>query len=274
MSKGTLTMGLLCTLGLGGVPLGCDAGDSSGDETQSGTSVGPGNDSGGTDGDGTADESEGDPSDGTETADSDSDGEIVIEPGDIIDDLEDGDPLIFAAGGRRGAWYTYNDASEGAEQLPPAPFVPTEGGPGTSLYMAQTSGSGFSEWGAGLGVDLNNEGDPDGGDGMRMTYDASAYQGIVFHARGTTPIRVKLLIDAIVPEAAGGSCVAEKCEDAHGKIITLTDEWVQYTVDFDEAFQEGWGEAADFDPGTLLSVQFQVDPNTDFDFALDQVGFY
>ena len=37
-----------------------------------------------------------------------------------LDDLEDGDPLIMAANGRKGAWYTYNDESMGATQTPAA----------------------------------------------------------------------------------------------------------------------------------------------------------
>ncbi len=222
-----------------------------------------------TGGDGT--DSDDDPTTGDTS--NDSDGAVEIDPQNMIDDLEDGDPLILAAGDRRGAWYTYNDETEGAMQSPPTPFEPSEGGPASSLYMAQTSGSGFTLWGAGVGVDLNNEGDPDGGDGMRMAYDASAHSGIAFWARGNAPIRVKLLIDAIVPTDTGGSCATD-CEDAHGKIIPLTEEWAQYTVGFDEVLQEGWGTVAGFDASTLMSVQFQVSADTDFDFSLDEIGFY
>jgi len=258
MSTGKLAMGVLCALGLGLASLGCDAGGSDG-EGSAETGAGPG-DTGGTSGE-TGDET-GTPGD-----------EIVIEPANMIDDLEDGDPLILAADGRQGAWYTYNDESEGAEQLPPTPFEPTSGGPGSSLYMAQTSGSGFGVWGAGVGIDLNNEGDPDGGDGMRMPYDASGHQGIVFHGRGNTGIRVKLLTAAIVPTETGGTCETE-CEDAHGMSIPLTDEWQQFTVPFDGAFQEGWGTAASFDASTMMSVQFQVAAGIDFEYELDQIGFY
>lgn len=273
MSNKSLSIGLMCALGLAIGP-GCDSASS--DSTSDNSGVDPS--AGSTDGGGTAADTEmaatDDPDDsgGSDDTGTGTD-EIEIEPANMIDDLEDGDALILAANGRRGAWYSYNDESKGASQLPAAPFEPSAGGPATSLFQAQTSGSGFSVWGAGIGVDLNNEGDPDGGDGMRMPWDAGAHQGVVFHARGNAPIRVKLLIDAVVPTETGGSCAAD-CEDAHGKIIPLSDEWVQYTVGFDEAFQEGWGAAASFDASTLMSIQFQVGAGTDFDYAIDQVGFY
>ena len=54
----------------------------------------------------------------------------------------------------------------------------------------------------------------------------------------------------------------------------MTENWQQHQVGFDELFQEGWGVAADFDPGTLMSIQFQVSANTDFDFDLDDIAFY
>lgn len=267
---------LLCALALAVGPTfgltGCDAG-SSGDSDNSGVDPSGDPTDGPATGDGSGDTGA-DSGTGDETgADGGTDGEVEIEPANMIDDLEDGDSLILAAGGRQGAWYSYNDESETGEQLPPEPFEPSAGGPAGSLFSAETSGSGFSVWGAGIGVDLNNEGDPDGGDGMRMTWDASAHQGIVFHARGTVPIRVKLLVEGVIPTETGGTCEAD-CEDAHGKIVALSNEWQQYTVSFEEAFQEGWGTAVSFDPSTLMSVQFQVGASTDFDYAIDQLGFY
>jgi hypothetical protein len=201
---------------------------------------------------------------------------IDPDPQNVVDDLEDGDPLIYPGDGRQGAWYTYNDESMGGVQTPAGdePFAPVEGGPMPSLYMAHTDGSGFGVWGAGLGFDLNNEGDDMGGPGVRNPYDGSGFTGIGFMARGT-PFRLKVLVEAIVPTATGGTCESmTDCEDAHGKVIPVTEEWAQYTVPFDELRQEGWGVAAEFDPATLMAVQFQVAANTDFDFDIDEVFFY
>ena len=259
----------------------CDASSSSDDEDTSPTTnatMDPSDDGTGGEESGDDDETGGpgpttDPTEDTGMGDTGVD----IDPQNMIDDLEDGDPLITAANGRKGAWYTYNDESMGASQNPAAdePFAPVEGGPGESLFMAHTDGSGFAVWGAGLGFDLNNEGDDMGGPGIRNPYDASGMSGIAFSARGTGPIRVKVLVEAIVPTETGGTCESETdCEDAHGKIVPLSTEWAQYTVGFDELFQEGWGVAANFDVATLMAVQFQVSANSDFDFDIDEVGFY
>jgi len=206
-----------------------------------------------------------------------SGGEIDVDAENMIDDLEDGDAVIYARNGRQGAWYTYNDATAGAVQTPEAmtSFTPTEGGAPTSpLFEAKSEGSGFTEWGFGMGVDLNNEGDDMGGPGLRMPYDAGGMTGIVFRAKGDVSVRLKVLVEAIVPMDGGGTCT-DMCEDAHGKLIPLSGDWVQYAVPFDEMFQEGWGfgEVA-LDPGTLMSIQFQVAKNTDGAIEIDDLAFY
>ena len=76
--------------------------------------------------------------------------------GDLVDDLEDGDDAILDDGGRRGGWYTFNDETDGTQSPPGTGFVPSPGGAGDSAYAAGTSGGGFTEWGAGMGFDLNN----------------------------------------------------------------------------------------------------------------------
>lgn len=240
-----------------------ETGEETGGETGGSEESGPGP---GTEGEDTAD-----------TGSADTGADIEIDPENLVDDLEDGDAVIYARNGRQGAWYTYNDATMGAVQTPEAmtSFTPAEGGAPTSpLFMAHTDGAGFSEWGFGVGVDLNNEGDDMGGPGIRMAYDASAHAGLVFRARGDVSIRLKILVEAIVPTDGGGTCT-EMCEDAHGKIVPLTGDWVQYVVPFDDLFQEGWGfgEVA-LDPATLMSIQFQVAKSTDGMVEIDDIGFY
>jgi hypothetical protein len=276
--------------------LACDANQSSNDDEGGGSSLtmsggGEGDESGT---DGGASEGPGesgnpstdpsgspttDPSDtGNESADTGSDGgEVTVDAENMIDDLEDGDAVIYARNGRQGAWYTYNDATTGGVQNPEAmtSFAPTDGGaPSSPLFMAHSDGAGFEEWGFGLGVDLNNEGDDMGGPGLRMPYDASGHTGVVFRARGDVSIRMKILVEAIVPADAGGTC-AEMCEDAHGKLIPLTSDWVQYAVPFGDLFQEGWGFGeVDLDPATLMSIQFQVAKSTDGMLEIDELAFY
>lgn len=241
-----------------------DGSDSADDDA--GTDGGPGGDDGSDGAD-----------DGADTGPSDDGGGTVIEAENMIDDLEDGDALIYARNGRRGAWYTYNDESEGAAQNPEAMtnFLPVaEGAPTSPLYKAHTDGTGFATWGFGMGIDLDNAGDDMGGVGMRAPWDGSAHTGIAFRARGTVAMRLKVLVEAVVPTATGGTCT-DMCEDAHGKIIPLEDGWTQYVVGFDELFQEGWGFGeVEMDPATLMSIQFQVAANTDGEIEIDELGFY
>ena len=71
---------------------------------------------------------------------------------DRIDDLEDGDDAILALGFRIGTWYTFNDATVGARQMPIATlFTTTPGGPSGTGYCVRTFGEGFAAWGSGIG---------------------------------------------------------------------------------------------------------------------------
>ncbi|MCA9680934.1 MAG: hypothetical protein KC457_01965 [Myxococcales bacterium] len=186
---------------------------------------------------------------------------------DMIDDFEDGDGAILPSGGRQGYWYVFNDGSAGGTQTPPANAVlPEAGGANGTGKAMHTSGSGFSEWGAGIGTDVNGEG------GIKMTWDASQYSGIVLMARGSGQVRAVLQIEATVPPEEGGTCAAN-C-DPHGKILVLSDSWQQFTIPFNQLTQEGWGTPASWDASTLVGIQFKVAANANFDFRVDEIGFY
>jgi len=213
------------------------------------------------------------PSDGTGNGPLDEPVDVADE--NMIDDLEDGDGSILEMGGRIGAWYTYNDGSSGGTQTPEenSNFMGTAGGVDGSEFAANTTGSGFSEWGAGMGFDFNNPGDTKG------TYDASGFTGIGFAAKGNATVFVAVAIEAVTDEAYGGTCVpgeeeGEECDDAHGAFFNLTEEWQPYALVFDEAAQEGWGQAADFDPATIVSFQIGVADGVDFDLWFDDLGLY
>jgi len=230
--------------------------------------------------------SEGKPDDGSGgSGGSGGGGEVVgdnqVAIVDMVDDLDDGDSSIPETSGRIGAWFIYNDGTSGGTQEPAAntDFIPASGGPAGSLFMAQTSGSGFTDWGAGMGFDLNNPGDDMGGAGMKSTHDASAYTGVAFLAKGNVTVRAALFVEAVVPVEYGGTCVGgtaegEECNDAHGKDFALTDEWKQYVVPFDGAAQGGWGQPATFDASMLTGFQFQIPSGATFDVQIDEIGFY
>ena len=251
--------------------VGC--GDSSGDagDGYTTTSVdGSASETDGGDGDsGDGDSGDGDSGDG----DSGSTGDIDIDPDNMIDNFEDGDGALIPNGGRQGYWYIFNDETEGATQTPDGEVLPVEGGSDGTAMAMNTAGSGFTEWGAGIGIDLNNEGGGmEGGNGIKMTYDSSAYAGVVLTAKGNGQIRAMVQIEATIPPEEGGTCAVD-C-DPHGKVLLLSDEWQQFTLPFDQLNQEGWGTPAAWDSATVVGLQFKVGASTDFDFWIDEVGFY
>ncbi|KIG15206.1 hypothetical protein DB30_05906 [Enhygromyxa salina] len=239
-----------------------ETGDGDGDDDPSTTG----------DGDGDGDPTTGD-GDGDTTTTGDGDGDIPINPDDMIDNFEDGDGALIPNNGRQGYWYTFNDATEGATQTPAADVVlPESGGAaGTSMAM-HTTGSGFAEWGAGIGIDLNNAGDPEGGSGIKMIHDASGFTGIALMAKGNGQVRAAVQIEATVPPEEGGTCEMD-C-DPHGKVLLLSDEWQQFTLPFAQLNQEGWGTPAAWDAAKVVGIQFKVAKDTNFDFWVDEIGFY
>lgn len=144
---------------------------------------------------------------------------------DLIDDVEGKFPLLPERSGRNGAWYmihdfSYGQASSGAfQQLnPEAP---------ESLYAARVSGSGFTDWGAQLGVTLKA-----GATG----YDASNYCGVRFMAKGTGPHFTLMISDRhSVPQA--GVCGTEGKEACYrfvGKGFEVSADWQEVQMGFSE----------------------------------------
>ena len=234
------------------------------------------------DGDGDGDDSTGDGDDDSAgDGDDDSSGDVYIESvdtdegetlrdEDMIDDLEDHDDAILAQGGRVGSWYTFHDdESPDAEQTPGDSFVPSAGGGDDSKYAALTEGKGYKAY-AGLAFDLNNDGEE------LRPYDVSKFKGISFLARGNVDLRVGIATLATVNSHDGGECAAgdDECDDTHGVDITADTEWGKFDIPFSKIRQEGWGQAAEFDPKSVLGVTFSVPEGATFEFAIDDVGFY
>jgi hypothetical protein len=246
-------------------------GDGDGDD-DSGSETGDGDGDSTTTGDGDGDDPTGDgDGDGDDpTGDGDGDGDGDIPVADMIDNFEDGDGALVPNGGRQGYWYVFNDETIGGTQTPASDMVlPQAGGAaGTSMAM-HTTGNGFTVWGAGVGVDLNNMG---GDPGIKMIWDASGSTGIVLMAKGNGQVRASVQIEATIPVAEGGTCDVD-C-DPHGKVLLLSSEWQQFTLPFNQLTQEGWGTPAAWDASTVVGLQFKVAANVNFDFWVDEVGFY
>jgi hypothetical protein len=197
----------------------------------------------------------------------------------LIDDMEDGDHVIRPIGARIGYWFTYNDGT--AVQMPSgATFVQTAGvgASATSTKFAETSGPAFMTWGGGIGFDFNNS------SAKSCAYDASAYAGIKFWAKGNVAIRATVKIPGTTAKktngADAGTCVATTtamCDDHYGlTTATLTTAWKEFTLDFAATTfaQEGWGTKVAFDSKNIIAMQFQVAKALPFDFSIDDVTFY
>lgn len=200
----------------------------------------------------------------------------------VIDDLEDGDEGIAENGSRVGSWYSFNDGTAGATQTPAEAddFKPAGVEGACGMFAARTQGKGFKDWGAGIGLDLNAP-PPATANGpeIKLAYDASAYTGIAFEARGNVGITLGVAEIATVPMADGGSCTPStvegmECEDSHSKAIALGSDWKTYKIAFTDLKQEGFGLPAAFDAKTITGLQFSVAQNLEFDFSIDNVRFY
>ena len=197
---------------------------------------------------------------------------------DLVDDLEDGDDAILEASGRLGGWYTFNDETGGTQEPPGTGFVPSSGGAGGSAFAAVTTGEGFTEWGAGMGFDLNNP-SAVGGTGARGPYDASAYRGIAFSARGNVPVRLGFETTGVTPVDRGGTCVpgteeGQECEDVHGANLSLDEEWQEFEIPFSQLRQGGWGQPVELALTDVIAVMFLVEPDVEFEIAVDDIRFY
>jgi hypothetical protein len=188
-----------------------------------------------------------------------------------IDDMEDDDGYIIVHCGRSGTWYTYNDGT--GSQVPPEGTLPTPsiivGGRGSSMYAMDTTGAGFTSWGAGIGFNFI-----DGG----PSYDASAWSGVQFWARsgGSTGKTLRMAIADHDTDARGGVCTTKTggCGDHFKANVDITTTWTLYTVHFADLMQSGWGYVVpSFDANAIYGVQWGIDSGSPFDVWIDDVAF-
>jgi hypothetical protein len=112
-------------------------------------------------------------------------------------------------------------------------------------------------------------------------YDASAYDGIAFWARGTPSVEARIGTAATTSTKWGGTCtldtppVGEGCVP-HERSYEFNDEWVQYWLPFDPLDAAwggaGWGSIV-FDRTKLTNFQFRV-AGSPFDFWVDDISFF
>jgi len=215
-----------------------------------------------------------------------------------IDDLEDDDNTILPIGNRQGYWYSYKDASAATTLMQSAmPFPPAMTGHACSLMPVPPACAGMAGGTkgsaeisgmvnlatmtapayAGMGFDFNNH-------FMKScAYNASAYKGITFYAKGSAfKVSIKIPATTGTGPLSAGTCAA-MCEDHYSQSVGANPDWTQVTVTFADSTrfkQAGWGTVATFDPANILGVQFQVDGLTTqtapvaYDFSVDDLTFF
>ncbi len=188
----------------------------------------------------------------------------------LIDDFEDGDSVAAAEPGREALWFTVHDESAGTI-VPPGPFLPVAGGYRGSR-SAHVSASAFTIWGAELAANISYK------QAIRCPYDASAFAGLRFVARGSGRVRVQLAVPGVVDKEYGGTCdpsAGQVCYDDHGSFVTLGDQYQLYELPWSSFTQRGYGTPVPFDPKTIHSLHFTVEtPDLPVDLWLDDVAFW
>lgn len=178
----------------------------------------------------------------------------------LIDDFEDGDDEVLALENRAGLWRWARDTDSpgSAPALLPVPRVNGHAGNRMALHV---KGGRLLDWGA--IVEFNFK---------PSCYDASAYRGLTFQAKGPGRIYVAPREVGTIPPAEGGTCTND-CYNPHVKKIELAKQWKTYHVEWSEFEQRGYGRPP-FDPKQLHSIAFLVRPeDTPYELWFDDLAF-
>ena len=194
--------------------------------------------------------------------------ELAIARGDapLIEDWEAKDSNVLLLDGRKGSWANYDDGT--GKQNPPvrSPLFPSRipGGRGASKSALHLSGGRFSDWGVTFGAELADQ----------ACYDASAYAGIEFWAKGPGKIKVGVQMIDVQDVKYGGLC-RNDCYNSHRKAVTLGKGFQKYTIPWDDLKQlYQAGPPIALDPKRIRFLEFGIAAeDTPFDVWIDDVSF-
>ena len=182
----------------------------------------------------------------------------------IIDDFETDPGRVARSEGRGGYWFSYDDGTGGK-------LVREEISDSTRVLHVKSSG--FTHWGAGFGASFLPTTSLD----HACAYDASAYSGIRFRARGRGRMRLVFSGLANTPPSRGGRCTrpGDTCYDRPGVWVDLTEQWQTVEQLFCAFIPEGWGgDHSGLDASDLVTVQFQMQARQNFELWLDDLAFF
>ena len=183
--------------------------------------------------------------------------------GNLIDDMESGTGYICEGNGRVGSWFSYVDAqgsfSPAGDPVPTSVVSPARDGSQRAMhaYGTRVDYAGFGFWMSDVPI----------------TYDASAYTGIRFYAKGT-PGTLKVIVQTAATESTtyGGDCTLPtlSCAGNDAGVSLDSSAWALKTVPFSE-LRNG---TAPFDKSDIWSIEFQPEGAGSFDYWIDDLSFY
>ncbi|MGE5782985.1 MAG: hypothetical protein ACM3ZE_00275 [Myxococcales bacterium] len=180
-----------------------------------------------------------------------------------IDDFEDGNRILSSSAQRLGIWYGFHAGTCAADPATGDAFLPKSPSGNGSLFAAHTQGTACqaSDW-AGGGIGFNFLSSTQNGiETVCANYDASAYTGIGFDAKGTGEIRVEVCISDVIDN------------DCHGAYFGLSSTtWTRYDLRWAMLTQNGWGTVKPFNMAHLKKIQF-LSKTQNFSFDIDNVSF-
>jgi len=178
----------------------------------------------------------------------------------LIDDFEDGDGHVQEAEGRSFLWLLHFDYDEEGAVTRVLRPEPTEDR--NNRRALHLTGDALRDWGAVLDLPFT----------PHHCYDASAYAGLSFRAKGPGRVFVGAREVRVVPTRWGGTCQAD-CYNVHAAAVSLDSDWKQYDVRWSEMQQRGY-DTPPLDPTSLHSLQWHVHgEDTPFDLWIDDVRF-
>jgi hypothetical protein len=273
-SGGTTSPSLGGTSATGGLPAtgGSSVASSAGGQGTGGTPV-----VGGTSSTGSSEAAGGQVAGGTSASGGSSGGQCVSSCSNplVIDDFEDGDLAGCSRTGWTSGWWMSTDGY--GVSVPtdkaglPVVITPSRTESCRGLHL---QGSGFTSWGAVIGLTMNN---PD--ETVPRAVDISGYTGVSFWMRGSGRVSLQVATVNRQVESAGGTCVGDwpTCQDFFkSTLITLTSTWSQYPFRFDSLApsQSPSVKMTAADLKQALTLQFSEEKNVDFDVWLDEVAFF
>lgn len=200
----------------------------------------------------------------------------------MIDDMEDQTSGISSSEAY-GGWYVFDDETVGGH-LSPAPstpftMAPIPGGRCASEYAMRLSGTGFTQWGAGMGFDFGYGGPAVNGQVVKIPVDARVYSGVRFWARvgqaTSTRAGFSIAAGSCPPADAGDDAGAARapsdCALTYAKNLVLTTDWVRYDFGFDQLLSNP--DRLSIPRDQIYSMGFTVPGGVTFDLWIDDISW-